>query len=70
MEVLKQQQNEMTVNLTKFNTFIKEKELKVEKGIRTEREERETREQMNHDIEEKEHVLVELTASRVIIKPR
>ena len=65
MEQLHREQKDLELNLTKFNTFVKEKQLKVERGIQTEKEEKELREKMTNDIEQKEVVLVELTYARV-----
>ena len=55
----------MVTNLGKFNTFVKEKQLKVERGISTEKAEKETRERMDIEIEQKEELLLELNQAKV-----
>ena len=52
----------------KFNTFVKEKQLKVERGIRTEQSEKLNRECMDKEIVRKEELLGELTKAKVINK--
>jgi len=51
--------------LVKFNAFVKEKQLKVERGNKSEKEERNLRNQMTLSIQQKEQTLVELTQARV-----
>ena len=62
---VKDEQEQLETNLVKFNAFVKEKQLKVERGCKTEREEKELREAMTEDIEQKEATMVELTEARV-----
>ena len=68
MVKVKEEQKELETNLIKFNAFVKEKQLKVERGIKTEREERDLRNQMTTDIEYKEKTLVELTHAREFLE--
>ena len=65
MSKIKDEQEQLQTNLVKFNAFVKEKQLKVERGSKTEQEEKELREAMTDDIEQKESTMVELTEARV-----
>ena len=65
MAKVKDEQEQLETNLVKFNAFVKEKQLKVERGSKTEQEEKELREAMTEDIEQKEATMVELTEARV-----
>ena len=65
MAKVKEEQEQLQTNLVKFNAFVKEKQLKVERGSKTEQEEKELREAMTEDIEQKEATMVELTDARV-----
>lgn len=65
MAKIKDEQEQLQTNLVKFNAFVKEKQLKVERGSKTEQEEKELREAMTDDIEQKEATMVELTDARV-----
>ena len=67
MAKVKDEQKDLETNLIKFNAFVKEKQLKVERGIKTEKEEKALRNQMTEDIENKEGTMVELTKARVKI---
>ena len=64
MAELQKEQQDLVDNLTKFNTFVKEKKLKVERAIKTEKEERELREKMTLDIENKDLMVIELTIAK------
>lgn len=65
MSQIRKEQNDMETNLIKFNAFVKEKQLKAERGIKTEKEERDLRNKMTADIKSKEKLLIELTKAKV-----
>ena len=65
MHRIKSEEQELVNNLAKFNAFVKEKKLKVERAIKTEDEEKKLRENMAADIDNKEHMVVELTLAKV-----
>ena len=67
MHRIKSEEQELVNNLAKFNAFVKEKKLKVERAIKTEDEEKKLRENMAADIDNKEHMVVELTLAKVCI---
>ena len=67
MARIKSEEQELVNNLAKFNAFVKEKKLKVERAIKTEDEEKKLRENMAADIDNKEHMVVELTLAKVCI---
>ena len=67
MARIKSEEQELVNNLAKFNAFVKEKKLKVERAIKTEEEEKKLRENMAADIDNKEHMVVELTLAKVCI---
>ena len=58
------EQKELESNLIKFNAFVKEKQLKVQRGIQTEAEEKDLKTKMTEDIECKENMLVETKAKK------
>lgn len=66
MAQIMKEQSEMENNLIKFNAFVKEKQLKVERGIKTEKEEKDLRNKMSADIKSKERILIELIKAKVI----
>ena len=67
MQKIKSEEQELVNNLAKFNAFVKEKKLKVERAIKTEDEEKKLRENMAADIDNKEHMVVELTLAKVYL---
>ena len=67
MNDLKSQEQDLVDNLSKFNTFVKEKKLKVERAIKTEKEEKALRDKMTKEIDDKEDIMKELTIAKVLI---
>ena len=66
MNDLKRQEQDLVDNLSKFNTFVKEKKLKVERAIKTEKEEKALRDKMTKEIDDKEDIMKELTIAKVL----
>ena len=50
MKKIKKEEKELVDNLAKFNTFVKEKKLKVERALKTEMEEKTCRQNMTVEI--------------------
>ena len=65
MHKIKSEEQELVNNLAKFNAFVKEKKLKVDRAIKTEDEEKKLRENMTADIDNKELMVKELTLAQV-----
>ena len=63
IEIQKEQQS-LIDNLTKFNTFVNEKNLKVEQALKTENEEKKLKENIIFDIENKEQMVMELSLTK------
>ena len=68
MQKIKSEEQELVNNLAKFNAFVKEKKLKVERAIKTEDEEKKLRENMAADIDNKELMVKELTLAKVCLQ--
>ena len=58
-------QDELKANMVKFNTFVREKQLKAERGIEVEAKERETGERISLEIAEKETLVQHLEKIKV-----
>ena len=60
-------QDELKANMVKFNTFVREKQLKADRGILVEAKERDTGEKISLEIAEKDKLVQHLEKVKVTI---